>query len=349
MIIAVVISFLMIIISFFFKRSRFVALMLFFFMWLLFGWNYMNGDYLGYENMFAYNEFEISLKGYEAGFKSLMMFFLLKGYNFQSFFIAISAVILLLLYFFIIKTSKYPAFISSVFFVFYFPLDYVILRNFLAFVLILQGFVLVFKNKKYSKFFFALIVALACTMHISSVFYFFFLFAFQEFKIDYKKIVLLVIFGLIIYIPLKVHIFNYFLADVSEKNEVYSNSFHLFIFLSIVQIINFLFMKYVIKLDTSHFQIKQNISSIYIYNINLILVLLIVFYFDMAIFVRVFRNMSLLNIIYTTNLILSVKDCKAKKIVLFLLLYLVFFYLFFIVPVFDNTLHSLYKYNVIFN
>ena len=139
------------IISFFYQKSRVLFGMMFFFMWVLFAFNYSNADYNMYERFY---DVPINKKVFlktEGGYSFLMFLGEIIGLNFQGFLIVVSAITLFLLFRFFFIFSKFPALALICFFWFFFPLQYVILRNFLSFVIVLQGFIFILKNDKYCK------------------------------------------------------------------------------------------------------------------------------------------------------------------------------------------------------
>lgn len=133
--------------SFFFKQSKLLLVILFVFMWVLFGWNYSNADLPMYKNLYSIPIEEFVFFKFEGGYSFLMFCCKSLGMSFQQFLIVTSGIVLLLVFRFFYTFSYLPAFLTVCFFWSFFPLEYVIFRNFIAFAIVLQGFICVLKKK----------------------------------------------------------------------------------------------------------------------------------------------------------------------------------------------------------
>lgn len=351
MIYAIIISILLILLSILRPSSKMISSFLFIFMFLLFGWNYWNGDYDAYENLYNNALAEFAIGGYERGYASLMSMFNLMGFDFQHFFIAVALLSLLLLFDFIIRFSKYPAIFSCIFFCFFFPLDYVILRNFVAFTIVLQGLIFVINQHKYSLCIFSVFVFIASLFHSTAIFYLVLIPFLNRKKIRLPIFSIVVVVVTIVFVAFGNRIIGSLVTNVNGRDELYASSFLRFVFNSGIQILNLIIISfYYRKTSILFISEKEQTFNKVLMNINIVLLFLIPIYFSFAIAERLFRNISIINMVLMTN-ILYRYHLNKTKILLFLLLiiYLSYFYLSFIYPYLDDTVYSLYRYNLIFN
>lgn len=307
------------------------------FCFLLFGWNEWNGDYDMYEEMYNYHKF-FDLGYYEFGYYELSGFFVNNNFTFKQYLIVYSFIVIFLFYRVIYKLSLFPGLVAFFYLIIYFPLDYVLIRNTLAFGIISQGFILLFNNHKYKVLIYIVLVLFAWSIHFSSIIYLMFLFAFTEKKLNVKIISLYVVGSLIIYLFFRTIFIGIFIDANSIKFDVYNNSIIQFLLFSLFQIANFFIVSYLIG--------KRNETQyIYLFNINLLMLFLIIIYYDMTIFIRVFRNISFLNLIILSNVAFSENNLK-KRIIF--TLYMSLFFIGFIYPVSDKSIEPLYYRNFIF-
>ncbi|MEL5892647.1 EpsG family protein [Bacteroides sp. GD17] len=331
-----------------FKRSKAVTILFFCFMWLLFGWNYYNGDYDAYETMYNNPIFNLDISQYEVGFRAIILWFNLLGFTFQEFYIIISLAILILWLRFILKFSSTPALFTICFFWFFFPLDYVLFRNFLAISIFLQGLYSVFINSKYKYIKFLFAVILASFIHSSSIFYaiMFLAFILKPLSVN-KTIILIVVFTMFFFLFGRSFVGQIGSVLGTDRLDYYTSTPGVFVINSFFQIINVysILCFYSIKgrLHLNH----SNIDT-YILNINVLLLLLIISYAFVAITVRVFRHIAIINIIYMLNNMQYLKSQEYRwQYKLLLLLYVISFVRFYILYL-DDTIYSLFKYNLIF-
>ena len=102
--------------SFFYKKSKGLFVLIFIFLWILFGFNYSNADYFMYNNLYDVPINQFVFFKFEGGYSFLMHCSKIIGLNFQQFLITISAIVLLLVYRFFYFFSKFPAFSIICFF-----------------------------------------------------------------------------------------------------------------------------------------------------------------------------------------------------------------------------------------
>lgn len=350
MIYAVIISILLILLSILRPASKIVSFFVFILMFLLFGWNYWNGDYDAYENLYNNALAEFAIGGYERGYTSLMSFFSIIGFDFQQFFITVALFSLLLLFNFIVRYSKYPAIFSCIFFCFFFPLDYVILRNFIALTIVLQGLIFVINQYKYSLWIFGAFVFIASLFHSTAIFYMVLIPFLNRKNICLSTFLLCVIAATFFLIIFGNRVISLLVTNVNGRDELYASSFLRFIFNSGIQILNLLIILFYYKKGAVlSITEKEQVFNKVLTNINIVLLFLIPIYYSFAIAERLFRNISIINIVFMTNILYEYR-LNRTKIFLFLLLilYLSYFYLSFIHPYLDDTVYSLYRYNLIF-
>lgn len=344
-------SFLVFILTFLssiFKKSKIVAYLIFGLMWVFFGWNYWNGDYDMYEAMYK-NLFElIDIFKYEGGYDALMLASNLFEFNFQEFLIIISAFILLSLLRFLLVFSKFPAIVSFFFMFAFFPLQYVLLRNFLAFAIVLHGLIPLLKDAKYKYIKYIGAVLIACTIHISSFFYLLFLPAFFKKKLTAQSIYILVTISLILFIFSQSFITAIINLSPKDRNSAYNTGIFQFVIYSLIQIINlyfvnhFLYTKENTNTNTNEYQII-NKQIIYI---NIIMLFLIVVYFKFGIFIRVLINFSFINMIFVINQF-NFKKYNTSLNKFLIMLYLLFNFFMFVFVVKENSLIPMFEKNLL--
>lgn len=353
MVLSILITVVLCVLAYFNKKSKVVFILFLLFIWLLFGWNYWNGDYESYERF--YNTYtlidDIGSNNYEIGYKYLSILGHTIGLTFQEYFISISFIILLLWARFILKFSEVPALFILCFFIAFLPLDYVLLRNFLAFSIVIQGFVPIFFNTKYKYQKYIICVLIAFTIHSSSLFYLIMLLAFREKNLDIKLIAVLVVGGLL-FIMLFDQYISVILSQTENRDEMYTSSPILFVLFSSYQILNTIFIyhfyKKQIKYDETETENILNTNTI-ILNINILLLLLIIPYLRFGIAIRLFRNIAMVNIMYITNMLYGNNRVRRNVLnTILLIVYICFFFINFILPVFDDTIGALYTYNLLF-
>lgn len=332
--------------SFFFKKSRIISTLLFFLMWGLFGWNYWNADYMMYKNMYGIPISELNFFGYEGGYDFLIFCSKSIGLNFHQFHVLIAAIVLLLVFRFFHAFSYLPAFLTVCFFWIFFPLQFVLLRNFIAFSIMLQGLIAVLQNEKYSCEKYVFFVLLASTIHVSSLFYLVFLFAFGKTEVKIKTISLWVFGLLIVLIISNNYVFSLLSLVHEEKVLFYKTSLSLFLAYSFIQILNLYVVNYFLKLDSHSGEEENSRTNKIVLNINILMLFLIPVYYEMAVFVRILLNFSIVNIVFITNKSFIVDKSIYPKVLF--LLYLLFWFFGFIFFVRETTIMPLFFNNLLF-
>ncbi|UFH46686.1 EpsG family protein [Flavobacterium galactosidilyticum] len=333
--------------SFFFKKSGIISTLLFVLMWVLFGWNYWNADYGMYNDMYGDSVSEIIFFEYEGGYEFLIFCCKSIGLNFHQFHALIAAIVLLLVFRFFHSFSYLPALLTVCFFWIFFPLQFVLFRNFIAFSIMLQGLISVLRNEKYSNEKYVFFVLLASTIHISSLFYLVFLFAFGKTEVKIKTISLWAIVLLIVLFINHDFIFSTLTLVHEKKALFYRTSLPLFLAYSFTQILNLYVVNYFLKLDSNSGDDENSRANIVVLNINILMLFLIPVYYEMAVFVRILLNFSIVNIVFITNKSFMVDHTIFPKILL--LLYLLFWFFGFIFFVRETTIIPLFFNNLLFS
>ena len=331
------------------KRSLsiFFAWLVFLIMWGLYGWNTWNGDREGYE-LYYHTRDTVASWGGEIGYGYLNIIASQSGLSFQVFQILISLVTLLLMFRYLTKRTLSPFFSIIVYMVCFFSLDFVLMRNFLAFAIFLQGIVILYEGRKYCRIKYIVLIAVAATMHQSSLMFMVFVFMPLNRVVPLGRFFLVYFAFLVCYVLVRYTIplpdsvashFNYY--DTTWKSilgNVFTHlvSFVLFVVAVIVE------RKNLCKIDCSEGREKELAFTL---NINIFSLFFLVLYFESEIFIRLLRVVVFFNILHCVNSLFLV-----RRNYIFLLSYLVVFgcylVLFFLVPVADGTYISMWKYNL---
>lgn len=343
-------------------RSQIVTSAVFLLMWLLFGWNNWNGDYEAYE--IIYYESITTLKllldernFYEIGFICLNAFFRFLKFEFQEFLIFYSLIPLFLLFHFIRNQSSVPAAVSAIFFWFFFPLDYVLMRNFLSFTIFLFAVSYILINLRPSSTKYVTIICVACLFHASSAFYFAYTVILkQKGASNNGRPIAVVLFITLGYVLFKLAGGDDIVDRVSQgRREFYDSSLKTVISLGAIQTFFLFTVIYAhLQLKSYYLNEKSLIFSQLIISFNIINLGLIAVYVDYAILVRLFRHACFLNCILLLEVayVLSKRNIskvsvKVLAIYTILFILLLFCYLYFIYPVTDLTLLPLFYANLL--
>jgi hypothetical protein len=331
------------------KDSKLYYFLFCIYIWILFGWNNSNADLKMYENNYE----NISLNNlhfikYEGGYDFLMFCFKKIGLTFLAFRVIISGIIMTLFLRFVNFFSKDKNLFIVCFFYFFFPLQYVIFRNFIAFVIVLIGLEMILNDKKYSKAKFIFFVLLASTIHISSLFYLIFLVAFKKDQLNIKKMISIVIGLLLFVIFIDKYIYLFISAIHNQKAIFYKPSLILFLSYSAIQFVNLFVVKYFLYLDQES-KTKEELTKLelIILNINIAMLLLIPIYYEVSGFIRILLNFSVVNTLFIAN----AAFIKGKEVFpkLLFFMYLLFWFIAFIFFVRQDTIIPLFKNNFLLN
>lgn len=340
---------LLTIFSLYLKKSKIIALLFFGLMWVLFGWNYDNADLGMYKEMYIVPIADLDFFKYEGGYNFLIYCCRFIGMNFEQFHIAIAAFVLFFLFRFFQSFSYFPALLAGCFFWIFFPLQFVIFRNFIAFSIMLLGLIPVLKNEKYCNEKYVFFVLLAATIHISSLFYLFFLLAFKNTELKIRTISYWVVGTLMVIFITHQYIFSGLAILNKTKAVFYQTSLLLFVSYSLVQILNLYVIKYFLSFDNAEegmLGLDNSRMNSVILNVNILMLFLIPVYYELAVFVRILLNFSIVNIVFIINKSFLHKEEKLPKVLF--LAYLLFWFFGFVFFVRENTIIPLFSSNSLF-
>lgn len=325
------------------NKSRTLTVVFWFFIWVLWGFNYWNGDYEPYESRYNNSLLMLGESTYEYGYAYVMALSNLFNLSFQTFLQILSGIVIILWLRFIFLTSQYPALYTAIFFIFFLPLDYVLLRNSLAFSIVLQGIIPILKNHKYKYFKLMFFVILASLFHSTSIFYVLLALVFlkKDFKASYFIIISLGAF--LLFMVMQQQVTGMVNSYSEDRLSMYGSSFNIFLLYCLIQILNFRIIK--LFCNNATYDIKQEFEMLLKFNI--ILLLLLALYYVLPISIRLFRNVAIINSIYMLNLCMH-KRSKTELHVS-LLLYLALLYWLFIYNVREYTIYPLFENNLLLN
>lgn len=314
----------------------FIFLSIAFYLWILFAFNLWNGDREGYEA--HYYSRDIADWGVDIGYGYLNIFFRWLGFSYQEFQALIASLAILLLSRYIYFFSVYPFLSLLLYSLTLFPLDYVLLRSFLAFCVFLQGVFFLVQGKFYDRFIYILIVLLASLMHQSA--FVLVLFAFipvnRVISLKYFLFVFLLIF------------LSYFLGkEYLYQFEYYRNYMYYYVgnfkggiyafFVSLACTIVVFYSYLSIRDKDLKFKGASLINyTVFIFNINVFSLFFVFLYIELDVFIRLHRVVDFLNIVYFSTIIFY--DVKNFLVYFFSLVFLSYFLVsYFLTPVLDMT------------
>ncbi|MDR2306760.1 MAG: EpsG family protein [Paucimonas sp.] len=315
-------------------------------MWLLFGWNAWNGDRDGYE---LYYTREISEWGVEVGYGYLNVLGNQLGLGFQAFQIAFAALTLGLLWRYLLVQTRAPFLSLLMYALCFFALDYVLLRNFLAFVIILQALVCLFRGGLGGRFMYVLLILLATTVHQSSFVYL----ALVIVPLQRAYNIWRFLFCLLAFYTVYVLGRNYLPlpASVSAHFDYYSVSLKSSLFSVCVHALSVLLMGLVVVCERRDIlrlraATLREREMVFVLNINLLSLFFAVLYFESEIFIRLLRTLVFINMLYCVNALVLVRRTYFF-IFAYLLLFSAFLFLYFIWPTAELSLQPLFFRNLI--
>lgn len=334
---------------FVFPKSKIISLGGFVLLWILWGWNSWNGDYESYEEIYySIGSYGLDVSTFEKGYKFFNSIIFGLGFEYQSFMIIYSFIILTIIYFFV-RQSTYSALFTLFYFII-FIMSYVFLRNYFADALFLH-FVLLSYNLKNSKkrnvIISILLFTIAFFFHSTALLFFVFLLVYFE-KLNTKRLLFLIL-ALVILLFSSVGVFLSIFSDVSitskiqhyqsDVNPIGPALSHL-----IIALIPTLFTHLNQKLD---FDFRQKYLIYMFQRINIISLIYIPLYFVIPDFSRFFKLLFTLNIFFLLELFVIYKSSKERFILIsiFIGIYMILLYQFSfstleftLIPLFDSNL-----------
>lgn len=155
------------------KNSKIIICLSIIAMWVLFGWNNNNPDYVNYFRSYNVIYFSdgLTLTGRDIGFKLLMNISSLIGLDYKGFLIITSIVGILLIHSTVKKYSTNSSFVYLLYFIYPFFLDVVQVRNFLMMAIIIYSIRFLLQDSKYSNLKYFLFNIVAVLMHSAAILY----------------------------------------------------------------------------------------------------------------------------------------------------------------------------------
>lgn len=296
------------------RRNIFVYIALVTLCILLCGLNYDNPDYIAYENRYNWasypTEFNI-ISVLDISFTFLQVFCKDIGIaSYQDFRLILSGLIYIYLAIVVSKYCIYRNLFFAIYIFAYLPLDIVQIRNFFAFV-VLMPFLLLLNHpssKNLLKYFVGLLIAF--TIHFSSII--FSIFGFIGIKNKRTKIVLIVCIAVsvIVMYPFIRFVMNSS-AAVDRVDGYFQPSIFGALLLSSYLLLNYVMILLLPQIPNSittfiKSRFNLNVSVItysFINKINFLLLFLIPLVFMNGSVLRLFRFISIINIIYILNIL----------------------------------------------
>ncbi|AVT48945.1 EpsG family protein [Shewanella baltica] len=306
-------------------------ILLFCLAWLLYGGNQWNGDRDAYELYYVRNS--IYPWGIEILYGYLNIIFNNLGFSFQIFQVVISFFTLFFTAIYLKKVSRYAAISFLVYFSLMFPLDYVLMRTSLSYAIVLNALLLLFRGRKGLYVF---LIIIATLIHQSAIFFLIFIFANNNIKKNNIPFYLFFSFGL-------AFVFQALMAKGLVPTKLIEHfSYYKTNWITIFSCVFYHVLSVLlIRLDFYVKAIKCK-YDFFILNLNIISLILIVAYFQSDIFVRSFRLIVFINLIYLIQYMFI-----WKKTTIFSVFYIAFysFYLveYYIYPVADDSFLPLFS------
>lgn len=330
--------FILCVLGFTIRRSKGLTFLIFLFAWVLIGWNYDNSDYAVYQNFYIHNSDFIGLM--EPGYLLLCNLFDSLGFDYASFRIIISGLIICIYLYITLKYACYNCCVAACYLAFLLILDVTQIRNFIAFSFVFLGFIILIYGHKNVRLKYVIFVILASLIHISSIFYLLF-FNIRRRKYNTYWFIVLFIVELLIVKGLPALLGSY----ISDKFQDYSYDTSL-LTVSLASLIQFFNVYYICIVGKSAKMLHDNsrLADTF-YNLNLLLLFMIPFYLDTLTYMRIFRNVSILNFIYITNILSIQKRNVPLKTIVFLMYASYFLLLVRFMHNFENVFTPVFEYN----
>lgn len=299
-----------------YKQNKAISIFLLFCMCLIMGLNYENPDYQNYvwayENAdlpYKYNILEII----DIGFKIIQALTKKIGItDYGNFRFILSFILFTIFGLTIINNCKYYNLYFIIYLIFYLALDEIQIRNFTSFVILLPFLIYYIKNQNLKGvLIYILGIFVAFTIHFSAVFYG--IFILSVFKSKVSKIIFILIILIVLCIV------GGGMSELAMINRVDHYNQPTTIGASvgcILLICNYIYVRWTKTFINKIHVRKNHKNTLFIVNysllihLNLILVLLCPIIFMNATVLRIWRFISLLNLIYIINLLYFIRKYK---------------------------------------
>ncbi len=295
---------LFIIIGFVFPKSKFVRILILIFMLIAAIWAIGNVDYLHYE--YNYNLIKIGgiNQNFEIGFQYLNQLGVWAGLEFKEFYVVINTILFIFVNMLISRYSKKPNKILSLYLIFPFLTDLVQFRNFISMVFIIYAVSYLF-NSKTSYIKFIILILLASTFHITSLFYLLLIFT----KFIDKRVLLIgaTVVAITIFVLndqiiqilsgfIDVSKIGYFHSEVSSTTKL--------LLILYVIIFGYALSKLKKRNKLEHF-IDSKADLDVIIGVNIVIMISLAFVMRDLNFIRIFRNLMLITYLVIPPLLLN--------------------------------------------
>jgi len=354
------------------KNSKSIAMFMLILLWVLYGWNTDNADYMNYNAGYYYNADSPINYSYQIGFQLLSKLLYKLGLEYSGFLIVISMMGLILITSTIRRYTKNVAFVLAMYFIFPFMLDVVQVKNFLAMAIVVFALRFLIEKRRMGRFKYIFFIVLASTFHYVALFYLVFLLKeiWNVKKLTYYSITIATVGVAISYTDLIPRL----VAKITSNVRVYvwfTNKMNLGIIVVLLIHVSTLFLVHYAYKRIKNAEIKYSQESIvnskkrylnksfvkpnraapkffninmnfvnFTYKINIISLLAFPLYvFNMSFF-RVYRNIFIINYMLFSIFLFNIKYDKNEKL---LCNFLLFFYViimaayYIIIPHYDSV------------
>lgn len=303
-------------------------------MWLLFGWSYDIYDYSNYYEYFVNSPDLIELGFVNILYNHINYLFFTNEWSFIDFRILYAFVCLSLLYIVAYKYSKLPNVVIILYFICVYFVDIVQMRNFIAYLICFFGFSFLYKSSFTKRLPYALLVALASTIHIATSFYLIFLCASTKKKLPLDKVFILTSIAALFLpkiIELLIKVLGLHIHDTLFYYSIYAlipgTAIILF---NILIVSSFSYSKLFYYDRTSKLIGYSWKSDNIVYNCNVLLLFLMPFLYMSAVSIRLERNFIIINLIYIINKIARNHFRITNTQMILFLIYIVFNFIYFV-------------------
>lgn len=310
----------------FFKKSKYLFAVQTVWMWVLIGGLQGGADYNNYVAMFnMFGQSKPTVIGLESLYTLSCYFSTQLGINFEIYSLITTGVSLLLIISTIIKFTNRPCFVMSLFY--FFPMaDCAIQRrNFIASAIVIFGIRFLINSGIGNKFKFVLCVVIASGFHSLALIYLLFLVSDYISIATVKKFIIpfdIICFLLTPFIPKIASL-------IVNEQKMYSYFYDLSNRLSLAKVVAFILWQIINTVIILYFSRLKNIASIETHdlkydkfdgvcvNINILLTMLLPFFYYNSTFFRIYRNIIILNYILVANRQMTTVAKKRNSSVLF--------------------------------
>lgn len=306
------------------NKSRAVFVLEFLFAWLLIAGNFDNADYEQYLIRYQRDLGVLT----DPGFSLLCNLFNGLGWDYQSFKALLSFVCLLLVFSTIHKMSRYPALGGAIFLIFPFIIDITQFRNFVSYSIVIGGLPYLFKPGKRNLLKYSLIVLVAGLFHTASLFYLSFVLTRYRLKVWHVAAMTAGVFV----VKEAVKLFFSATFETNKLEAVETSSMMGAIFGSVVLIMGIVLIWYAYR-QMRPFLMKHRRLVPYLRRTrapwlrfctqrtwlycNILFLMIIPFLFDNGNYIRICRNMALMNMLFVSNAFYIKKKMRTAILVVY--------------------------------